>query len=335
LQELHGRSCEKVELSTVLPVKAAEELDGLERPLNEKVSLQGQTLALDFTPYELKTVLLRMPVPKAKPLTKPVELAYDADVFSYNSNREDGYWNRQLLRDRGDTTGGASGSFDGRGETLPAEMIGDTVVLGNVSFNIGPREEFKTNAIACRGQSVDLPKGTRVVHLLAAADVDKDVVFRAGGIDIPVTIGGWSGNLGQWDNRVFEGEVAEISYSIRNDLLRIDPAFVRDHRVAWYASHRHLPFEDTMYEYGYLFAYRLELPEGATSIELPDSPFVRIVAMSVGDENRAVALQSPFEDLHRDEAFTSRFGNLNTPEVNSSMKMGTASASKSTNSITF
>ena len=80
--------------------------------------------------------------------------------------------------------------------------------------------------------------------------------------DIPLTISGWSGNIGQWDNRVFEGEVAEISYSIRNDLLRIDPAYVRDQRVAWYASHRHLPYEDTLYEYGYLFAYRLEDPEG-------------------------------------------------------------------------
>lgn len=64
-----------------------------------------------------------------------------------------------------------------------------------------------------------------------------------------------------------------------------------------------------MYEYGYLFAYRLEIPEGATSITLPNSPFVRIVAMSVGDEGHATALQSPFEDLHRDDAFRSRFDN--------------------------
>jgi hypothetical protein len=134
---------------------------------------------------------------------------------------------------------------------------------------------------------------------------------------------------------VFEGEVAEISYSIRNDLLRIDPAYIRDHRVAWYASHRHLPFEDTMYEYGYLFAYRLEIPEGATSITLPDSPLVRIIAMSVGEENHAVALQSPFEDMHRDDAFEARFGNLNIPEVNGNVKMGTTSVSKSTQGITF
>ncbi|MFC1760667.1 alpha-mannosidase [Planctomycetota bacterium] len=317
LQELLGRTSEKIRLSTKLPVNKAEELDGLERPIGEPVTVKNQSLVMDFMPYELKTILLRLPAPKAKPLTKPVQLEYDVDAFSYNSNREDGYWTRTLLKNRGDKTGGASGSLDGKGGTYPAEMIGDQVVMGNVAFTIGPREEFKTNAVACRGQSIDLPTGTRVLHLLAAADQETDVVLRTGDKDIPLTISGWSGNIGQWDNRVFEGEAAEISYSIRNDLLRIDPAYVRDgQRIAWFASHRHLPYEDTLYEYGYMFAYRLEIPIGAESLTLPDSPFVRILAMSVGDENPAVALQSPFEDLHRDDVFTARFANLNTSEVN-------------------
>ena len=82
---------------------------------------------------------------------------------------------------------------------------------------------------------------------------------------------------------------------------------VRDQRVAWYASHRHLPAADTLYDYGYMFAYRLEIPAGASSITLPDARFVRVMAMSVGDEAPSSALQSPFEDLHRDAAFRARF----------------------------
>jgi hypothetical protein len=113
--------------------------------------------------------------------------------------------------------------------------------------------------------------------------------------------------MGLWDNREFEGFVAELSYSMRNKLKTIHPAFIRDHRIAWSASHRHLPETDALYEYGYLFAYRLEIPEGTTSITLPDSRFVRIIAMSVGDEGLAKALQSPFEDLHRDDEFNHRF----------------------------
>jgi alpha-mannosidase len=168
------------------------------------------------------------------------------------------------------------------------------------------REEREYNSIACLGQSIDIPEGTRVIHILAAADVDRDVIFQAGEKEIPLTIGGWSGYMGLWDNREFEGYVAELSYSMRNELKTIHPAFIRDQRIAWSASHRHLPAGDALYEYGYLFAYRMELPEGATSIILPDSRFVRIVAMSVGDEGYAKALQSPFEDLHRDKEFIER-----------------------------
>ncbi len=74
--------------------------------------------------------------------------------------------------------------------------------------------------------------------------------------------------MGLWDNREFVGEVAELSYSMRNDLKTIHPAFIRNQRIAWAASHRHLPAGDGLYEYSYLFAYRLEIPEGAKSITL-------------------------------------------------------------------
>lgn len=153
------------------------------------------------------------------------------------------------------------------------------------------------------GQTIDLPKGTKILHILAAADEDTEVIFKSGGVDIPLTIGGWTGYMGQWDNREFEGYVAELSYSMRNKLKTIHPAFIRNQRIAWTASYHHLPHADALYEYSYLFAYRIEIPDNATSITLPNSRFVRIVAMSIGDEGGAKALQSVFEDLERDKEF--------------------------------
>ncbi len=280
----------------------AEELDGAERPLDIQLTTKKGELSLDFTPYELKTILLKIAEPKAMPeATQAIELEYDTDIFSYNNNREDGYL------DRNPRSEGHRGSLDGKGGTYPAEMIKDKVQLGNISFSIASREEGDYNALSCLGQSIDLPEGTKVLHILAAADVDTDVSCEAGGKEFPLTIGGWSGYMGSWDNREFKGFVAELSYSMRNELKTIHPAFIREQRIAWSASHRHLPAGDALYEYGYLFAYRIEIPEGATSIALPDSRFVRIIAMSVGDEGSAIALQSPFEDLNRDDAFSERF----------------------------
>jgi alpha-mannosidase len=302
LQELHGKVCKGAKLSAIEPILAAEELDGAERALNIHHATNRGKVSIDLRPYELKTMLLKIEGANAIPeLTQAIELDYDTDVFSYNSNREDGYM------DRTPRSEGHRGSLDGKGGTYPAEMIGDKVQLGNISFSIASREEREYNSIACLGQNIDLPEGTRVLHILAAADVDRDVTFHAGETEIPLTIGGWSGYMGSWDNRQFEGFVAELSYSMRNELKTIHPAFIRDQRIAWSASHRHLPAGDALYEYGYLFAYRIELPEGTTSIRLPDSRFVRIVAMSVGDEGYAKALQSPFEDLHRDNEFIERY----------------------------
>jgi len=307
LQELYGQQCKGVKLSAALPIIAAELTDGVERPLNIKLAINKNVLGLDFSPYELKTVLLKISgKEKAPAVTQTLKLKYDADIFSYNNNREDGYDEEGFIKPR-PRSEGHRGTMDGKGGTYPAEMIGDKVVIGNVAFAVGSLKDTEYDAVACKGQSIDLPEGTKVLHILAAADEDTKVIFKAGNKEYPLIIGGWTGYMGSWDNREFKGFVAELSYSLRNDLKTIHPAFIRDQRIAWAASHHHRPAGDALYEYSYLFAYRLEIPEGATSITLPDSRFVRIVAMSVGDEGKAIPLQTPFEDLHRDEAFKKRF----------------------------
>ena len=305
LQELNGQACKNVKLTAALPIIAADVLDGVERPLNTNLIVMKGMLSLNFEPYELKTIRLKLLDTKSEFIpTQLLPLKYDTDIFSYNSSREDGY------NDRNPRNEGHRGTMDGKGGTYPAEMIEDTVQMGNITFSIGPRKVGQYNAVACLGQTIELPKETKVLHILAAADVDTYVVFKSGGKDFPLTIGGWTGYMGSWDNREFEGFVAELSYSMRNKLKTIHPAFVRNQRIAWAASHHHLPAGDALYEYSYLFAYRIEIPDGATNITLPNSRFVRIVAMNVGDEGNASALQSPFEDLYRDEDFTKRFENL-------------------------
>ena len=305
MQELNGQASKGVKLAAALSIVGADVLDGVERPLNTNLPTKKGTLTLDFKPYELKTIRLKFSGAKlAYTTTQPLPLNYDTDIFSYNAYREDGY------DDRHPRSEGHRGTMDGKGGTYPAEMIDDKVQMGNVTFSIGPREDGAYNAVPCLGQTIDLPQGAKVLHLLAAADVDTDVIFKSGGKEFPLTIGGWTGYMGSWDNREFDGFVAELSYSMRNNLKAIHPASIRNQRVAWAASHHHRPAGDALYEYSYLFAYRIEIPENATSITLPNARFVRIVALSVGDEGNAFVLQSPFEDLYRDDDFSKRFETL-------------------------
>ena len=129
-----GQNCTGAKLSAVKPILAAEELDGAERPLDIQLAIEKGELSIDFTPYELKTILLNISGSKALPeLTQPLKLEYDTDIFSYNSNREDGYREDGfgVPRPRSE---GHRGSLDGKGGTYPAEMIGDKVDNGKYFF---------------------------------------------------------------------------------------------------------------------------------------------------------------------------------------------------------
>ena len=51
------------------------------------------------------------------------------------------------------------------------------------------------------------------------------------------------------------------------------------------------------YRYSYLFAYPIDLPAGAKTITLPDNDKIRILAISVAEENPAVKPAQPLYDV--------------------------------------
>jgi alpha-mannosidase len=50
------------------------------------------------------------------------------------------------------------------------------------------------------------------------------------------------------------------------------------------------------YAYSYLFAYPIELPDGAKTIILPGNDKIRVLAISVADENPEVKPAQPLYD---------------------------------------
>jgi alpha-mannosidase len=68
--------------------------------------------------------------------------------------------------------------------------------------------------------------------------------------------------------------------------------------VAWFASHRHdATGANQPYAYSYLFAYALDVPEGATSLTLPRNDRIRVLAMTVTDEGVTVRPATPLYDM--------------------------------------
>jgi alpha-mannosidase len=73
--------------------------------------------------------------------------------------------------------------------------------------------------------------------------------------------------------------------------------------LAWYASHQHTAEGlNQPYQYSYLFGYSIELSAGEQTLTLPDNDKIRILAISVAEENPDLhAAQSLYDTLNKAE----------------------------------
>jgi alpha-mannosidase len=282
LQELNGSNARTVELAAAGSLKNVVALDGVEKQLGA-IKSQKSSLALDFKPYQLRSlgVDFHAPIKLSPPVSVPVKLAYNLDIFSFNEAKEDG-------------------DCDATGTTIPAEMIGDSVVSEGITFKIGSRTNGQQNAISCEGQTIPLPKGkfNRIYLLALAVHGDTEGTFKVDNNSTQLRIENWSGYIGQWDNRVFQGSVADLTSSVNNPLERIDAGFIKRDPLAWFCSHRHQKDgSDQIYTYSYLFKYRLDIPASAKTLTLPENSHIRVVAITMAqNENDATATTLPLYD---------------------------------------
>jgi alpha-mannosidase len=75
------------------------------------------------------------------------------------------------------------------------------------------------------------------------------------------------------------------------------PGFIKPADVAWYVSHHHTSAGlNEPYQYSYLFAYAIDLPANARTLTLPVNDKIRILAVSVAEENPPVKPAQPLYD---------------------------------------
>lgn len=283
VQELGGEAVVKAKLETCAALKSAREVSGIEKPIR---ALTGGTkeLELDFTPFQLRTLALTVesPAPLAGPVCVPVELPFNTNVFS-----SDLFVGPRMLPE----------------PTMPAEMIGDSVVSEGIRFRIGSRQLGALNAVACAGQTLPLPSSekpfNRVYMLLMSMGGDTYAEFLVGAKTNVARVQASSGFIGQWDNRNFEGQVPPVSMSIVNPVRSITPGFIKRAPLAWFCSHRlGLHGEDHPYEFSYLFKLALERPADAKTFTLPNNPGIRVLAVTLADDPNDLA--RPMSQLYDD-----------------------------------
>jgi alpha-mannosidase len=281
LVELEGKPQPDVRISFATPITAAREVNGQEQTVGSATT-NGGSLVTSFSAYQPRTFAVKLTSPStnvAGVKSEPVALHYDLAVTSNDGTK-------------------SQVGFDGKGNALPAEMLPEQITFGDVRFQLAAAKTGSPNAVMARGQTIQLPPGNhnRAYVLAASADGDQNATFKAGNTAVELNIENWGGFIGQWDDRQWSSK--DTSHDDYGQMTGLKPAYIKRADLAWYCSHHHnAAGENVPYSYSYLFAYPIDLPPGAKTLTLPRNEKIRILAISVANENAALKPAQPLYDI--------------------------------------
>lgn len=302
LVEADGNAPRKVHVRFAGAVTSAEEMNGQEHPLGHG-QVEGGALVTSFKPHQIRTFEVHLAKSKhsgAEPEETSLKLSDDTAVANKDGSS-------------------SSAGFDGKGDNLPAEMLPQTLAFGDVSFMLTDSAE------TAKGQTIELPDtGVKRVYLLAAAsDGDQPAVFQVGDRTQITTVENWGGFVGQWDDRTWTTKTvpnhwrplppdvkadspmakAYLKYQHEHptheemEYTGLKPGFIKRAPIAWYASHHHdAKGANVPYSYSYLYAYELDVPEGAKSVTLPNNPHIQVLAATAMPDAKSAWPAMPLYD---------------------------------------
>jgi alpha-mannosidase len=306
--ELDGKPQTNVKVSFAAPIASAREVNGQEQPVGA-ATVSGGALVASFTAYQPRTFAVKLAAARARVAgvrSTPVSLKYDLAVASNDGAH-------------------SADGFDGKGNALPAEMLPAQITFNDVEFRLAPATlpakviagntqyhlalptNSGPNAVVAKGQTIELPTGryNRIYVLAASAEGDQKASFKTGSRNVDVTVENWGGFIGQWDDRQWVakeipigGQPGKIAHDDYSEMTGIKSGYIKRADLAWYCTHHHnAAGENVEYGYSYLFAYPMNLEPGAKTIQLPDNNKIRILAISVAEENPEVKPVEPLYDV--------------------------------------
>jgi alpha-mannosidase len=313
LVELHGKDHRKVAISFASPITSAEETNGQEDVMGA-AKLSHGAIETSFTPYQPRTFelhLARAPGTMVSIRSTPITLRYDSAVAGNND--------RKVI-----------GGFDTHHNALPADLLPAKIDFNGVTFQLGKAATGKRNAVTPNGQRITMPPGNynRLYILAAAEEGDQNMTVKLGSHSESLKIENWTGFIGQWDTRQWKPlptttkvngkDVAirtdwQISANYQKwdlnsrgtpyvspsstDYLGLKPGLIKRDTLAWFMSH-YITADglEQPYAYSYLFGYSIDVPKDARTITLPNSPNIRILAMTAAKTAPRVTPTTPLYD---------------------------------------
>jgi len=258
VNELSGKDLKNVKLSFSAKIVDAYEVNGQEQRIG-KAKVSKGILGFDLSHYTIRSFAVKLQhsvLPLSNLAQTTVVLPYNLDIISSDNNRDDGDFDRK--------------------QSLPAELLPDVIVSEDIHFSVKQKTDGEKNAVACAGQTINLPVGNYTkVYLLAAANDDTQADFTVDGQVTTLKIQKWSGFIGQFYNRILSHD--------QDSVVEMQSPYSKTDNIAWYASHRHnaYPLRNEAYQYCYLYKYEISIPVGSKTLTLPDNKRIKLLAATV------------------------------------------------------
>ena len=221
-------------------------------------TVENGKLVFDLKPYEVKSFALTLqPAEQKADFGTPVEIPGIQPIATSNA-------------DRGATT------IPGTDFSIPEELWKDVLYSGGKKFEMN-------GAVACNGQKLTLPEGTKNVHLLLASlEENKKASFVVGDKTVELDVAAWNQRVGIWD-LISSKETAEI----------------RTDSVAYEFTHTHSAGGDNIAKQFYLFRYDIAC-DGCTELTLPTDEKVLLFAATADSEEKTCdACQELFDTVEK------------------------------------
>jgi len=258
VNELSGKDVKNIKLSFPATIVDAYEVNGQEKKTGT-AAVNKNALVFDLSHYTIRSyaVKLQSPVTNTEVMAQAsVDLPYNADVISFDTNRDDGNFND--------------------GQSIPAELLPSVVESEDIHFTVNHKTDGENNAVACSGQTISLPQGDYTkLYLLAAANEDTQADFSVDGQPKSLHIQQWTGKVCQFYNRILSSD--------RNSVVKMQNPYAKTDNIAWFASHTHngYPSRNEAYQYCYLYKYEVKIPAGTKTLTLPDNNRIKVLAVTV------------------------------------------------------
>ena len=323
--ELDGKPANNVHVKFAGPVSAAREVNGQELPVGP-ATVEAGALVTSFTAYQPRTFALKLgaaPAKVAAVVSRPVTLAYDLAAASNDDTKTEGGFDS-----KGDALPAemlpATLAFNGVEFHLAPAATGkpDAVVAKGQKIDLpaGRYNRVYILASAVGDQSAQFKAGEKSADLhiedwggfIGQWDTR---LWKSRPLTQPVNPNrqlppgvaarppvplrqDWavSANHATWD--IADRGSPDWSPNYPADFLGMAPSFIKRADLAWYASHHHTAEGlNEPYQYSYLFAYAIDLPANAHTLTLPDNANIRVLAVSVAEENPEVRPAQPLYDV--------------------------------------